>query len=192
MKDWPAGKAAAHLKNEPRDGEGYASQVQFGTGGKVLYCLCGGEARGFVSVWDVVTWKTTKVLVPPRIVSLMEVSSNGRWIGVGGGFNRNVTVWDAEADYKQYLLPISADNCGAIAFSKDGKRAAATATYSMGKKGAKALLWDLETRKLIRTWTVSEEYWHGGILFFSKDGETLFTGGHNEGLHAWDLSTSKK
>jgi hypothetical protein len=39
---------------------------------------------------------------------------------------------------------------------------------------------------------VSDEYWHGGIVFFSHDGQKLFTGGQSEGLFAWDLSDPKK
>ena len=132
---WPKGEVMARLRNEPKDGEGYATQVRFGDGGKTLYCLCAGEARGFVAVWDVATGKLTRTLVPRRIVSLMTVSDDGRWIGVGGGFNRVVTAWDTEADFKPIELPIPAVNCQGIAFSRDGKQAASISTYSMGARG---------------------------------------------------------
>jgi hypothetical protein len=35
---------------------------------------------------------------------------------------------------------------------------------------------------------VSDDFYHGGIVFFSHDGRTLYTGGQNVGLHAWDLA----
>jgi WD40 repeat protein len=185
---WPAGGIAARLRNEPRDGEMWAAPVRFGPGGKTLYCLCEGDARGFVAVWDVASGKQTRSLVPPRPVSEMTVSHDGRWVGVVGGFNRTVTVWDATADFKQTDLPHPGDNCHAVAFSRDGTRAAAVSTYSMGRKGAKATVWDLATRRPVRSWVVSDDYYHGGIVFFSHDGRTLYTGGQNVGLHAWELS----
>ncbi len=185
---WPAGGVAARLRNEPLAGEMWAAPVRFGPGGKTLYCLCEGDARGFVAVWDVATGKQTRALVPPRPVSEMTVSHDGRWVGVVGGFNRTVTIWDAAADFKQVDLPHPGDNCHAVAFSRDGARAAAVSTYSMGRKGARATVWDLATRRPIRSWVVSDDYYHAGIAFFSHDGRTLYTGGQLVGLHAWRLS----
>jgi WD40 repeat protein len=184
---WPSGRVFARLVNEPRDGERWASPVRFGPGGKTLYCLCEGDARGFVAVWDLATRTQTRALVPPRPVSEMTVSHDGRLVGVVGGFNRTVTVWDAAADFKQTDLPHPGDNCHGVAFSRDGTRAAAVSTYSMGRKGARATVWDLATRRPVRSWNVSDDYYHGGIVFFSHDGRTLYTGGQNVGLHAWTL-----
>lgn len=189
---WPAGAVAARLTNEPRAGEAYAAPVRFGPGGKTLYCLCAGDARGFVAVWDVATGKQTRVLVPPRPVSSMGVSHDGRLVGVVGGFNRFVTVWDAGADFKQTNLPHPGDNCHGVGFSRDGTRAAAVSTYSMGKKGARATVWDLATGRPVRSWVVSDDYYHGGIVFFSTDGRTLYTGGQSAGLHAWALSDRER
>jgi WD40 repeat protein len=120
------------------------------------------------------------------------VSPDGRWVAAGGSFNRAVTVWDAEADFKQADLPILGDSCKGIAFSRDGKRAATVSTFAMGRKGATAVVWDLATRRQVRSWAVSDDYWLGGIVFFSHDGKTLFTGGQMEGLHAWDLTAPGK
>lgn len=189
---WPAGEVAARLQNEPKDGESAASPVQFGPGGKSLYCLCDGDARGFVGVWDVATGKSARVLVPPRAVSLMSVSPDGRWVAAGGGFNRAVTVWDTEANFRAIDLSIPGNNCQGIAFSPDGTRAVAVATFGMGRKGATAVLWDMKTRRQIRSWTVSDDYWHGGIVFFSREGQTVFIGGQRDGLHAWDVPAPKK
>ncbi len=189
---WPEGEVMARLKNEPKNGEIYATHVRFGDGGKTLYCLCAGDARGFVAVWDVATGKLSRTLISRRIASHMTVSDDGRWIGVCGGFNRVVTAWDSKADFKQIELPIPAVNCWGIAFSRDGKQTASVSTYSMGRKGAMAVVWDLTTGRPTRTWAVSDDYWLGGIVFFSHDGQTLFTGGQSEGLLAWDLYAPKK
>ena len=189
---WPGGAVAARFRNEPRAGEAWAATVRFGPGGKTLYCLVEGDARGFVAVWDVATGKQTRALVPPRSVSSMGVSHDGRWVGVTGGFNSFVTVWDAAADFKQTNLRHPGDNCNGVGFSRDGKLAAAVSTYSMGKKGARATVWDLTTGRPDRSWVVSDDYYHDGIVFFSHDGRTLYTGGHNIGLHAWELAAPGK
>lgn len=172
----------------PRAGEAWAAPVRFGPGGKTLYCLVEGDARGFVAVWDVAAGKQARALVPPRSVSVMGVSHDGRWVGVAGAFNRAVTVWDAAADFKQLDLPHPGDGCHGVGFSRDGTRAAGVCTYAMGRKGARATVWDLATGRPVRSWAVSDDFYHGGIVFFSPDGRTLYTGGHNAGLHAWDLS----
>lgn len=189
---WPGGEVAARLRNEPIDREAYAAPVRFGPGGKTVYCFCGGDARGFVAVWDVATGKQTRSLVPPRVSSAMRVSHDGRRVGLAGGFNRTVAVWDAEDDFRLTVLSHGTDNCNGFAFSRDGKRAAAVSTYSMGKKGAKATMWDLETGRVVRSWVASDDYYHGGINFFSHDGRTLYTGGQTAGLHKWDLSAAGK
>jgi WD40 repeat protein len=120
----------------------------------------------------------------------MEVSPDGRWVAVGGPFNRAVTLWDAANEFQESALPIPGGNCKGIAFSHDGKQVA-TLSSAMGHERPTVVVWDLATRRQVRSWQAAG-LGLGGIVFFTPDGKILLTGGQTEGLYRWDLADPAK
>lgn len=188
---WPEGTLIGRVRNAGKERHQGLGGMSFGADSKTLFNLCVGvEATGFVSIWDLPSGKLKHSFVPPRTNGVMAVSPDGRFVATGDSFNRWISVWNVESLPKNVAAPmLPGKNCNSLAFSPDGRQLAAVSTV-MGHEEPTIALWESPSGRKIREWPASDGLWLGGVLFYSPDGKSLYSGGQLEGLTRWDLPPS--
>jgi WD40 repeat protein len=172
------------LRGYPQDSS-VLKFVSFALDGKVV--LAAGWDR-VVSVWDVQTGQTFRLLAEGRPVYRFAVAADGRTLAAAGRDGR-VRVYDIADGRELGQVPVTGGKdvvIPALAFAPDGKRLATAGMVSEGNEWLFHVdLWDVPTGR------------HAGqvpdvaasALAFSPDGRTLATCGG--AVQLWDVRTGR-
>ena len=156
-------------------------RVAFSPDGRAVRAYLGaGPHLEEVVTWDAATGEETsrRPVTPPTRGSAMAISPDGRtlaFIPLRAGV---VWLWDLEADRRLGGLtnPSRVGTVGpGLAFSPDGR------TLAAGDKDGAIEIWDVATRKLLRTIPGHSGGYASSGLRFSPDGRTIASAGQDTG-----------
>jgi WD40 repeat protein len=146
------------------------------------------EYRGGARLWDLTTGKRMRTFEhdPPRGVSRLAVSADGKSIATAESFSSNggrddhssLSLWDVGTGKLRATLEITG---GILAFAPDSRTLAGT-----GKAGVHLV--DASAGKEAGTLAVEKESGTIASLVFSPDGRTLVGGSYQGELYFWDMA----
>ncbi|WP_432197668.1 WD40 repeat domain-containing serine/threonine protein kinase [Streptomyces sp. bgisy027] len=156
-----------------------ARSVAFDRAGETL--ASGGQDQT-VRLWDVAARSSiTTFTVPGGAVHSLTFDSAGSTLAASAGYGPVARVWNLPSK-KGIDISTNHGTTQSIALSPDGKTLAASEPYRT------VSLWDLETRKLIKTLAV-EHTDFVNMVAFSPDGKTLATASDDKSIRLWDVVT---
>jgi WD40 repeat protein len=163
---------------------GVVTSVAFSPNGRIL-ASGSASASGDLGVhlWDVASVKELRTLPFIEDAYTLTFSPDGRFLYVGT--NAGVPIWDMQSGKE--LSGLEAGGSRAIALSPDGRMLASTPPFVIGLNQPSILLWDLASRKLLRT---LYGHTHGiNSVAFSPDGHLLASGSNDETIKLWSPVT---
>jgi WD40 repeat protein/tetratricopeptide (TPR) repeat protein/predicted Ser/Thr protein kinase len=174
--DAAAGKEMTTIKPPPLTSR-YISAVAFSPDGKRL-----AEGSFNIQVWDLGANRGAPVLTLEGDASsptLLAFSPDGNYLAGAGGWQRQLTVWDARTGKKIYSRDVQSF-VNRLAYSPDGKRLA------LGSLDKTIKVWEAVSGTLLRTFR-GHEY---GVesLAFSADGRTLTSADYDGTVKTWDIA----
>jgi WD40 repeat protein/tRNA A-37 threonylcarbamoyl transferase component Bud32 len=144
--------------------------------------LIGGSLDGSINVWDVKTGSPLRTLRGHTLgVSGLALPSDGRRLA-SSGLDGTARLWEWDRDQEAVSLQEPLGPVTSLAFHPDGKRLAS------GSAGVS--LWDLEKRKVVRSYKEFLVNFGTMAMGFSPDGTRLATASVT--VKVWDTATGKK
>jgi WD40 repeat protein len=149
-----------------------------------------GGSNNRVTLWDVNTGKTLKVLTlsPDTVyVSPITYSVDGKYLAIPGAItdvHDPIRLWDIQTS--EDLSPFTTEeylNINSMAFSPDGKLLAS------GNWDGAIHVWDVAKRTVLRS--LKNHTAEVSSLAFSPDGKLLASGGYDNAVIIWDVSTGE-
>lgn len=188
---WKMGTWENHLVYAS-DVEGVYSCARYSPDGEqVAAILFQVDARGdmlpesLTRVWKAESGELLHDLPCPRgeLLSSLAFSPDSRLVARAGA-ERTIRFWDAKTGKELPVLRDAGERLRDVAFSPDGRR-----LLSGGDDAEHELrLWDVETRKLIRTFRQKHVTYK---VAFSPDGRLVAAGGGND-VTVWDTTQSNE
>ncbi|MEU9507387.1 protein kinase [Micromonospora sp. NPDC048170] len=168
--------AALDLLRQARSIEGYERAPRLIS----AWCALGrhGVRTGLRSAWS------SRLLTgQSKSVQAVDLSDDGR-IGLSGGSDAAVRVWDLEAGTCLQVLEGHQHMVESVRLSDDGRRA-----LSSSRDGT-VRLWDLDTGRCLRIIERNRGLTHrSSPVRFSPDGTQAVVGGKDGTIRYWDLET---
>ncbi len=157
--------------------------IVFTPDGKTMISGSADRANRVIYYWDVATGKQIRVV--KQQVSKLVLSPDGRLLA-STGWDGEVCVWDVAAAKE---LRHWKAGTGALAFSRDGR------LLATGGVSGDVQVWELSTGRERcrflghRPGGFERRSFAAGVsaLVFSRDGRTLYSGGGDSTILAWDL-----
>jgi WD40 repeat protein len=115
-------------------------------------------------------------------VNCIAVSPDGRFLAYCGT-NNGVVIWDLTARKKASVLKVDSRELVQVAFSRDGKMLAASASDPAGTPAV--TFWSVDSWKKLGT--IPDCSW----IAFSADSKSMMVAGGHE-IRAWDISSKKQ
>ncbi|MCI1278531.1 MAG: WD40 repeat domain-containing protein [Nitrospira sp.] len=157
--------------------------------------LATGDLDGTLKIWDVQTCELLKILMIKESgdsqlsdgigITSLAFSPDGRWL-TGGSRDQAIRIWKVAplpAIQENYKVVGHQGAVRALAYSQDGQYLASVGGGT------------------IRTWKIGEQVTKMAVfstdnltdfaVLFSRDGQRLFSGGHENVVRVWDLKTGK-
>jgi RNA polymerase sigma factor (sigma-70 family) len=160
--------------------QGKPAVLAFAADGKRLAVA---DSNDRVHLWDLSSGKKLTSLDAGQVsVSRLAFSADSRRL-VAGGINALVCVWDVTTGKELGRLK-QQSSVGALAISPDGKQGGTLAVSLLGDPALH--LWDVATGKETRH--LSGHRGWVQVLAFSANGRTLYSGGRDTTVLAWDLA----
>jgi len=130
-----------------------------------------------VQIWDAQNGQLLTELSIPNLSSSCELSSlvyrpDGGMLAGAMFWEQSIALWEEDTYYGTLTHPDSG-TVSKISWSPDGKLLAAIENGGGSRDGQQLVLWDVETKTVIRIW----EQW-SSIATFSPDGTMLVTGSY--------------
>ena len=141
--------------------------------------LAAGDDAGQIHVWDVQKQQiVTQFQGDPEYIAAVKFSPDNR-ILAGAGYEGNIKLWKVQS---WELLGKLSSNATAytISFSPDSKILASTGYEFVN-------LWQVDSGE--KTATLTEHTGWVNAVAFSPDGNTLISGGDDETLRIWDVTS---
>jgi WD40 repeat protein len=162
--------------------------VAFAPDGKWLVSSC---KDGSLKVWDVDGRKELRTLAGHQTgVQCVAVSPDGKRIA-SGAWGQQTRIWNAADGTTLHALAGHSKGVFSVRFAPDGKTLVSTSgVYASPAAQGEIKFWDVETGKGRATWVGHV----GGIwcAAFSPDGRTLFTGGADQTIKVWEVTTGQQ
>jgi WD40 repeat protein/serine/threonine protein kinase len=156
---------------------GWVNSVAFSRDGKRL---ASGDMDGIVRVWDAASGQERLTLPAyPAPIRCVAFSPDGRQIASSADL---IHVADTADGHELFRLSGHTDMIMSIAFSPDGQFLAS------GSWDHTVRLWDVATRKLVRTFTGPAQV---DCVTFSSDGRRIATGGQDKMVRIWDAASGQ-
>jgi WD40 repeat protein len=116
--------------------------------------------------------------------SSMTLSSDGKWLATGGGFDKTARLWEAATGREIRVFEGHTDQVTAVALSKDGK------WLVTGGWDDTARLWEVATGKQIHAYRHNSDGQMVRSVTLSDDGKWLATGSFGA-ARLWEVATGK-
>ncbi len=152
----------------------------FDADGRGLRAIMGGGAGALeVVTWDAATGRptSTRPIAFPVGKKFVVASPDGRSLAYCPPRGSVVELWDLDGDRSLGALshPTSTRlvSWGGLGFSADGR------TLAVGHEDGRVELWDVRTRRLLRTIPAHSDGYAASMIRFSPDGRTLVSGGRH-------------
>lgn len=165
---------------------GYTSEVSSVAVSSDGHWIASGNEDSSVRVWDTVSglmkWKLKS---ENRDTRALIFSPDNRSLVTAGGDpsdkveDRPIEVWDIRTGAKLFSLDFHVARVQSLAFSPNGKWLASAA-------GTSAKIWDIVSRKEVQTLSPVNQ-----IVGFTKDSQRIVTGGTDNNLTLWEISTGR-
>jgi WD40 repeat protein len=126
--------------------------------------LVSGDAGGTIKVWDEQGQELNSFQAHAEGVGHLAFSPDGKRLATAS-LDRTCKIWDPDTWKEVRSFPADGHTFDSVAWSRDGKRLAAG-------DDAGVILWNAETWKVLHILKTPGK----GLLAFSPDGRTLFTG----------------
>jgi WD40 repeat protein len=157
--------------------------------------LASGSEDGLVYLWDVPTGRVKRKLPVNNLVNAVAFSLDGKFLATESGDryqgkSGKVTLWDPDEGTVRASLEVPEGAVTALAFSRDGWVAFWSARYVTHDSIPGGLtLWDPATgeERILQRHV-------GGVssIAFSRDGQTVASGGGDETVKLWDVRTTRE
>jgi RNA polymerase sigma factor (sigma-70 family) len=182
LRDLATGR---ELQNYAGLGLGLIPSVAFSEDGKFVAAVRedAGRPSGALSVWDAATAERKIMLDVAGGAQEVAFSPDGRTLAATGKVGA-IHLWDFANGKLLGSLPGALDDpCGSwrrapLAFAADGRSL-------VGATGRTLRLWEVVSGK--ERCCLRQEFGWPACLTLSRDGFTLFTGGNDNAILAWDL-----
>jgi RNA polymerase sigma factor (sigma-70 family) len=167
-----------------------AKALAFAPDGKSLATAGQQSSLGTVKMWDAATGRLKYTIGGHNLqTNSIAFSPDGQTL-VSGSADKTLKFWDAGSG--KALLSI--DEHGywvwSAAFSPDGKTVVLGGNPPGGAKGFDLTIWNAETGKLEKTFSLDEEE-AAFSAAFSPNGKLIATGGVSQAVRLWDVETGK-
>jgi WD40 repeat protein len=171
--------------------EGGIVSIAFSPDGKTLVS---GSRDFTIKIWDLVTGKVIYTLNwHTNAVMSVAISPDGKTIA-SGSYDQTIKLWELVTGKLLATLGETPENrsysINSVAFTPDGQTLASTAQDD--KKGGTIKIWNLNTRKVLRTL----EYPVPNLgdlrsLAISPNGKTIASGDDDKTIKLWNLDTGE-
>ncbi|HMV57135.1 MAG TPA: WD40 repeat domain-containing protein [Nitrospira sp.] len=155
--------------------------------------LATGDLDGTLKIWDVQTCKLLKILLvkeseDPRLsdgigITSLTFSPDGRWLA-GGSRDRVIRIWKVAplpSIQETYKVSGHQGAVRSLAYSQDGR-------YLASVGGGTIRTWKIDGQ-VTEMAVFPTDNLHDFAVLLSRDGQTLFSGGHENVVRVWDLKT---
>jgi WD40 repeat protein/beta-lactamase regulating signal transducer with metallopeptidase domain len=152
--------------------------------------IASADWSGVVRLWDAATGRPRDAFGGPQRVSRLVFAPDGSMLAAAGE-GRSVTLWDLDSGSELARFSGSGGRVYGLAFSRDGRRLAASGGETQGGTEAKGevTIWDVSERAMIVRFAGHTRAVMA--LAFSPDGTTLATSGLDATVRLWDAATGQ-
>jgi glucose repression regulatory protein TUP1 len=112
----------------------------------------------------------------------VDFSSDGRFL-VSGSLDSSVRVWCMRDGSSKRLVGGTTSFVTSVALSPDGRYVAAASVDGMLR------IWNFRSKQLLKKWNEKGHDQSLRTVVFTSDGKGLLSGGQDEALKSWDVSS---
>lgn len=174
------------MKTVLRGHPGAVNAVNFSADGKRLLTASGVTGvRGVAVMWDVASGKKVREFGGGSRDTFYdaEFSPDGKFVATGG-YDRMVTIWDAESGKVKHRIEVHTGAVFDLAFSPDGKVLASASADQTVK------LWNTRTGERLDTLNQPQDEQYS--VLFTLDGKHVIAGGADNRIRMWRLLSVDK
>jgi WD40 repeat protein len=140
------------------------------------------RVQGGLGVWDTATWQAEIMPAPPHLGIVLNYAGNGEWLAVSE--RDDVKILNGRSLEEVRILPRpKAGNFRVLAIDSCPKRGLLAAGYRDGE----VRLWEVESWRAVGSFQAHPSFTFG--LAFSPDGNVLATGGSDQVIKFWDVTS---
>ena len=162
--------------------------------------VAAGTASGLVTLWDTQSGAVVRRIRAAdflNTVGVVTFSPDGKLLATGSQ-SKVIKLWDVATGNELRTLSGHGDDIVSVAFSPDNTLIASASGSILAKKDNSVRVWDVATGTLLHTLSSSPAkdafgftYPIARLLAFSSNSKFLLTGGMDDALKLWEVSTGK-
>ena len=141
---------------------------------------CGIKDKN-VNIWNLTNYKSIEIQSQSYNISLIDISSNGKYIATGSG-EKVIKIWDIDTGLYLQNLSGHVSEINAVTFS-NSNRILATASVDRTVK-----IWDITTGKCLKTLQGRADFVHSVV--FSSNNRIVISGSQHS-IYFWDIDSQQ-